>query len=511
MKAKPSSITSRKSRDVLNSLSNLMPEKQGKKSRLSRVEESDSTDLNIQEESFSTGENRVDQGGDEPWSGEYLEARSLTSTNNGDGWPNPQLEWLSPQQKLTYSSLEVVSQKDARSFDTFLDLLSEDPLDLQKVDAKSFDDEYLFDVGNDDFPWRSNASLPWGNDDEYPMDEGDAGEMMQLAQVEKEMTMTEDASIAHSFDAGNTPQCLSTHNANMIDHSDDHPWEVDDLFIESLQDDWNDSEPQEDADGKGSVGISSTVLEPRSSPCFSNMDTVCEYVAEAPETMIDDHHDSVYDDEELDRELLNIGTSAFDNVDEPSRSTPPSSPVPVPTFKPPLPGKRKRPLDMPHIISFDADGKALPFVRPPFAKPMRERPVIHALRPQPVLRTCFRIGEALNAGCAALSSDTDAIIELYARVAFSTREPGSYKQQFRFADLFTADKPPLLSGVYALWKGVELWDRGSRLFLGETGHGRMARVVGRMRKEDGEWMMVILCVWQVDWEEIKLAKGVVCS
>ena len=167
----------------------------------------------------------------------------------------------------------------------------------------------------------------------------------------------------------------------------------------------------------------------------------------------------------------------------------------------------------PHLIAFDDKGKPLPFVRPPFPKPIRDRSPILGLSCGTVLRTCFRIGEAINAAFAASCSNTEAIIELYARVTYSERETAWLKQHFQFADLFQGERPPFLSGTYDMWKGVELWETDSKVFLGQDGKGRMARVGGRMKRDarSKEWKMLILSVWEAEWADVGFAKGVVCG
>ena len=188
--------------------------------------------------------------------------------------------------------------------------------------------------------------------------------------------------------------------------------------------------------------------------------------------------------------------------------------LPPKTF---TPGKSRSsapvlPLDVSHLVPRDAAGTYLPFARPSFPKPVLDRSPILGLTNTTVLRTCFRIGEALNAAAQASRSNTDAIIELYARVSASLREAnGGFKQSFQFADLFT-DKPPYLSGTSIIWKGVGLWDHDSRVFLGEVGRGKKCRVVGRIRRgQAGGCGMTVLSIWEVDWEDVGVAKGVVCS
>ncbi|KAL8740144.1 MAG: hypothetical protein Q9190_007125 [Brigantiaea leucoxantha] len=165
-----------------------------------------------------------------------------------------------------------------------------------------------------------------------------------------------------------------------------------------------------------------------------------------------------------------------------------------------------------HLVRFTASGLSMPFIRPLFPRPVSDRSPILGVSSHTVLRTCFRIGEALNVGSTALRSNTDVVIELYARVVHSERPAGSVKQQFQLADVFSGAKPPFLKGTYALWKGVDLWDNDSKVFLGETGQGKMARLVGRLKQDPDKTSleMLILSVWEADWEDVGIAKGIVC-
>ena len=174
------------------------------------------------------------------------------------------------------------------------------------------------------------------------------------------------------------------------------------------------------------------------------------------------------------------------------------------------------PTDDPHFVSVNSNGVGLPFMRPHFPKAVRDRSPILGVTNRTVLRICFRIGEALNAAAVALRTNVDAMIELYALVVSSSREAsGGYKQYFQFADIFT-DKPPYLNGTYTFWKGVILWDNDSKGFVGEQGRGKMARVLGRIkRKEPGQGNgrgveMAVLSIWEVDWEDVGVAKGIAC-
>ena len=228
-----------------------------------------------------------------------------------------------------------------------------------------------------------------------------------------------------------------------------------------------------------------------------------------------------FDDDDLDDELMYLPAGGSDIIQPSTPLTSPDKPsTPKLQWLPPkvyIPAKSSRipvsPTDIPHLVPFNTDGEPLPFTRPPFPKPIRDRSPILGLTNRAVLRTCFRIGEALNAAAVASRSNTDAVIELYARVIHSKRETDKgFKQFLQFGDLFT-EKPPYLSATYSLWKGVGLWDMDSKVFLGEEGRGKMARALGRIKKREqgGGCEMVVLSIWEVDWEDVGIAKGIVCS
>ena len=228
-----------------------------------------------------------------------------------------------------------------------------------------------------------------------------------------------------------------------------------------------------------------------------------------------------FDDDDLDDELMYLPAGGSDIIQPSTPLTSPDKPsTPKLQWLPPkvyIPAKSSQipvsPTDIPHLVPFNTDGEPLPFTRPPFPKPIRDRSPILGLTNRAVLRTCFRIGEALNAAAVASRSNTDAVIELYARVIHSKRETDKgFKQFLQFGDLFT-EKPPYLSATYSLWKGVGLWDMDSKVFLGEEGRGKMARALGRIKKREqgGGYEMVVLSIWEVDWEDVGIAKGIVCS
>ena len=159
-------------------------------------------------------------------------------------------------------------------------------------------------------------------------------------------------------------------------------------------------------------------------------------------------------------------------------------------------------------IRFNSDAVPLPFVRRPFPKEARlDGSPIQGLQNRTILRTVFRVGEAINA--ASAKKGRDVIVELYARVIRSARV--DFKQHFLFADLFT-DKPPYLEGTYGIWKGVRLWEEDADVFLGEGNQGKVCRVVGTIKtKESGPPRLNVRSIWECTYEDVRIAKGVVCS
>lgn len=151
-----------------------------------------------------------------------------------------------------------------------------------------------------------------------------------------------------------------------------------------------------------------------------------------------------------------------------------------------------------------------PLVRPPFPVQVRDRSPIIGLSSKSLLRTCFRVGEALNVGRQAVRNGKPTIIELYARVASSWREPDSVKQHFVFSDLFH-DHPPFMNGVYELWKGVELWDYESGRFLNPSEQQRMCRCIGKTKRDGKKWKFVMLNIWEATWDDVDYAKGIICA
>lgn len=146
-----------------------------------------------------------------------------------------------------------------------------------------------------------------------------------------------------------------------------------------------------------------------------------------------------------------------------------------------------------------------PIVRSPFPEPVRDRSPIIGLSACTMLRTCFRIGEAVNQSCQATKSGKHITIELYARVLTSDRT--DTKQNFTFCDLFHT-KPPYIQAVYEdiIWKPVQLFEYDSRRLLQE---GRICRCIGTMKQEGKAWVMTVLNIWEATLKDINWVEGIV--
>jgi hypothetical protein len=111
-----------------------------------------------------------------------------------------------------------------------------------------------------------------------------------------------------------------------------------------------------------------------------------------------------------------------------------------------------------------------------------------------------------GARCASVGQD--AVIELFARVKCSSREAGSTKQYFQFADLWH-DRPPYPNGLLANYRTTAVAEGESKVFLSEN--GKMARCLGRFTRDwkNHGWQLYIINIRETDWEEIRWTKLIV--
>lgn len=152
-----------------------------------------------------------------------------------------------------------------------------------------------------------------------------------------------------------------------------------------------------------------------------------------------------------------------------------------------------------------------PFARSPFPEKVAGVPLIPGLTTGTMLRTCFRIGECIRAGSFCHRLNQDAIIELFCRVTFSSRENGTHKQIFQFADIFH-NSPPFVSGVLANYRVSALLERESKeLLTGVREVPEMVRCLGRLKAQVGEngWILHLDNIRKSDWEEVRWTRRIV--
>jgi hypothetical protein len=157
------------------------------------------------------------------------------------------------------------------------------------------------------------------------------------------------------------------------------------------------------------------------------------------------------------------------------------------------------------MLARNGDKQHEPIARSPFPSHVDDRSPIIGLTSCTLLRTCFRIGEAINQGSWASKSGKRVTVELYARVLDSTRD--DQQQHFTLCDLYHA-RPPQIKARYnaVIWKHVPLFDYDSKRLIQA---GKMCRCIGTMKRDEKEWTMTISNIWEATWEDIEWAKGVV--
>ncbi|KAK1068235.1 hypothetical protein LTR74_005733 [Friedmanniomyces endolithicus] len=162
------------------------------------------------------------------------------------------------------------------------------------------------------------------------------------------------------------------------------------------------------------------------------------------------------------------------------------------------------------LVDMQANAQSRPkrIVRIAFPASVLDRSPVFGAANSTTLRVCFRVGEALNAGCLAVRSNKDVLLELYARVMESRREekPGRH-QHLVFHDLYH-DKPPYLTGTYDLWDQSRLWELDSRVFLKPKNEGVICRAVARMKRDGMKWKLEVLSIWEASREDVEHVAGI---
>lgn len=172
---------------------------------------------------------------------------------------------------------------------------------------------------------------------------------------------------------------------------------------------------------------------------------------------------------------------------------------------------REHSSEIPNEAENDDCSPLHPFARPPFPTAnVATRSPVTGLSSKMLLRTCFRIGEALSQASLCSRDNQDAFTELFARVTFSSREADGKKQNFQFGDIFH-NKPPFISGVLEKYASSYLQEAESFELITvdkekrENELGQMVRVLGRIKRviQGRGYSMDIVNIRKTDWEEVR--------
>lgn len=153
-----------------------------------------------------------------------------------------------------------------------------------------------------------------------------------------------------------------------------------------------------------------------------------------------------------------------------------------------------------------------PIVRKPFPDLVLDRSPVFGLSTAPVLRTCFRIGEALNIGCDAARNNRNIVLELFARLeSTGSSSDGGRGRTFTFGDLYHF-RPPKLTAVEIPCKEDALWKRfDGEILKGMQSASLICRCLGRMKRHKDTWQFELTLVRPSTWQEIERTREVVCA
>ncbi|KAI0816198.1 hypothetical protein GGR55DRAFT_625883 [Xylaria sp. FL0064] len=153
------------------------------------------------------------------------------------------------------------------------------------------------------------------------------------------------------------------------------------------------------------------------------------------------------------------------------------------------------------------------FPRPPFPGKVRDRPSVPGVSSDTLLRISFRIGAMISQTAWCFNHQQDVVFELYARVTYSSRETLSRKQHFQFVDLFK-DQQPYPAATLTNWRINSQLDTDSAAFLDTHGGPRLCWCMCKPMKDSKAalgWTYTILKIKEIDWEQIRWAKAIICG
>ncbi|RKF72259.1 hypothetical protein GcM1_248025 [Golovinomyces cichoracearum] len=153
-----------------------------------------------------------------------------------------------------------------------------------------------------------------------------------------------------------------------------------------------------------------------------------------------------------------------------------------------------------------------PFARPEFPHLASDDGPIIGLSSENFLRVCFRIGELIKVAGRCITLRQAPLIELFARVTNSHREPNSTRQAFQFIDLWH-NRPPFIRGVLMNYEATRLINQESKVFI-DNDQKLMARVLATIRRDSNQsrgWLLHIINIRKTDWEEISWTRKILST
>lgn len=128
------------------------------------------------------------------------------------------------------------------------------------------------------------------------------------------------------------------------------------------------------------------------------------------------------------------------------------------------------------------------------------------------IRTCFRIGEAINCAGQMHSSGGTAMIELFARVLKVTcTSEHPYDQRtsvMHLRDMYH-DRPPHLEAYYRPTSSLQRRDLARLSTFDQTESGKLCRCVGYMVRGEGHrWILTAFSVWEASSADVEFVAAI---
>ncbi|TQS33900.1 hypothetical protein Golomagni_05741 [Golovinomyces magnicellulatus] len=153
-----------------------------------------------------------------------------------------------------------------------------------------------------------------------------------------------------------------------------------------------------------------------------------------------------------------------------------------------------------------------PFARPEFPPLASDDGPIIGLSSENFLRVCFRIGELIKVAGRCTTLKQTPVIELFARVINSHREPNTTRQAFQFTDMWH-NRPPFPRGFLMNYEATRLINQESKVFI-DNDQKLMSRVLATIRRDANQscgWILHIINIRETDWEEVSWTRKILSN